>query len=1126
MNSRKIPGFSLVFFLVFLIFSLHTVCFPDSLYAKEKKANDRTGKAVSANENSDNIKSESLDNKSALEAETESAKTGTNQQSNVTVVKIENARHTEYEKNEKTGNEVIVLTGNVIMSVTKGDSTTTISASTVRYDRKTNILFAQGDVHVKQNGSTSGNQDATADSLLFNTSTLEGIFDNSRIVQYGDADSAISSKSTLVASSKLMGKNASGTMAFKHAVITFCDDEDPHWKIRASKAWLLPGGEFAFLNAVLYVGHVPVLYLPAFYYPKDELIFNPVVGFDRRRGYFVQTTTYLLGRKPLSVYSPADENSDGTFSFAHPSTLKEQEREGIVLHNLDKDFKGSTDNYLKLEADYYTTLGGMVGLDGAYKPQNNKFIKNVNGFFEIGFTDTIVYRNDVFSRYVSDGSVYKDRANFLGFETPFRYAGNFEFATKEPVVFTLSMPIYTDPYFLVDFASRQEYMDWIGFLTNGTGNKVTEEQKNTDIDKRKITSYTWQATASYSAHLPESVNPYITTLSMNAASSVLFNSVARTDSKFLLRPSDWQKYTPEREKFYPSLVTPIKFSAQIDGTIYTFSAAPGSRETAVKKETDILGPKENPDSDSLPQDDKSDSETAVSKTAASDRNQDGLFSMSDMPELNPANLPTVVQFERFNYSLSYDITPHYVTQNVYTPSSFRDDGSFDWAKKYSTYYEVESPVALTNNFSYGGNFFAVKNSLIFDPYYQHHPNLDGYTSKSARDAVRKSDYEARKIDLTSENKVSFRPFIYDPIFKNTGLDWDTNVRIIRTKFAGDADNPEWDYLTLDTTDDCITKNIVTGYLSAQETENTSQTLTLASSLPPREGENNVNFNLRFPHVSMNFGTGVDRIENADDTVEYRQKPFQQSLSVNLFKSFTFTESFNYDMAEEHKDSFKLALEWCGFQAGYTMMYTYGYDYNRTTGWVSRNDESFQPYSLSLAYISPSKKFRYWFNRITWAPSLETSFVYNMIKPTDSYFTFIPAITFRINQFLDIKFSSESRNDVVYRYFDEHTKYGEIITGEKNVFVDLFNSFAFWDTTLEKRKKSGFKLKKLKLSVAHNLHDWTFASDFVFQPKLVTDKAGKYKYSYEPYFSFLITWKPMSGVRAQIIDEYGDFQLNP
>ena len=55
------------------------------------------------------------------------------------------------------------------------------------------------------------------------------------------------------------------------------NEDDPHWHIDATRTWLLPGGELAMFNALLYVGYVPVLYLPAFYYPKDELVFNPVL---------------------------------------------------------------------------------------------------------------------------------------------------------------------------------------------------------------------------------------------------------------------------------------------------------------------------------------------------------------------------------------------------------------------------------------------------------------------------------------------------------------------------------------------------------------------------------------------------------------------------------------------------------------------------------------------------------------------------------------------------------------------------------------------------------------------------------------------------------------------------------
>lgn len=1026
------------------------------------------------------------------------------QDSNTTVVKIDYARHTDYEKDPDTGNEIIVLTGNVAMTVTKGESVTEISATMVRYDRKTSMLFAQGDVFVKQSGGSGGRQEAKANTLLFNTDTLEGIFDNSRIVRYGQEDSSIPSGSTLVASSKLMGSNSSGTMAFRHATITFCDDENPHWKIRASKAWMLPGGEFAFVNALLYVGHIPLLYLPAFYYPKDELVFNPVVGYDSRRGYFVQTTTYLLGRKPLSAYDTETSKNDGSFSFGKPSTLKEQRREGIVLHNLDKDYKGATDNYLKLTADYYTNLGGMVGIDGSFTPKDSIFLKNVKGFFDLGYSNTVFFRNEVFSIYGKgeDGYYkYHDRSNFLGNDLPFRYAGNFEIEGTSPFNYSVSMPVYSDPYFLIDYGGRQEYMDWVNFLTS-SGEKVTDVQKNIDDDERKVTSFNWDAKLSYSLPIPEVINPFLTTASVDFSSSVLFDSWKRTDKEFASMPSAWQTYSPERELFYPSLVTPVRLSAKVGGTFFSYSQI-------------------------MPEDDGTATEERKAKKEEGKRN--GVFSVEDLPELNSPSVPSLTKFEGFKYSLDWSVTPHYVTQNTYnTSTSFKENAEFDWDEKYSSYKEVETPIKLTSNSSYGGKFLSMTNSIQFDPYYQTHPELDGYTSESSKKSVRKADYEARKMDIEEANLVSFRPFVYDPIFRETGLDWSSTVKLLRTKFIGDADNPDWDYLTAEADDDkSITENLLKGYLAARESEKLSQKLTLSSSLPPREGEYDAALSLLFPHVEANFALGTERIESTDENEKesWKEKPFQQSLAVNLFKTFKFTESFNYNMQEQESDSLKYALSWSGFQTAYTKQRTYGYDYDKSKRvWTSEKEKKFQPYSLSFGYISPTKTFRYWRKRIAWAPSLETSLVWNLIKPTESYFIFIPAMTFRINQFMFLTFSSESRNSVVFRYVEDHTQYAGVLSGEKNVFVDLFNSFAFWDRSL--RKASGFKVKNFKITLAHNLHDWTFASSFVFKPKLETDENNRSRYNYDPYFSFLITWRPMSGLRTQVIDNYGQMQLNP
>ena len=45
------------------------------------------------------------------------------------------------------------------------------------------MLYAEGNVAITMKGGSSGNDTATANSLLLNTSTLEGVFDGGRIVQ-------------------------------------------------------------------------------------------------------------------------------------------------------------------------------------------------------------------------------------------------------------------------------------------------------------------------------------------------------------------------------------------------------------------------------------------------------------------------------------------------------------------------------------------------------------------------------------------------------------------------------------------------------------------------------------------------------------------------------------------------------------------------------------------------------------------------------------------------------------------------------------------------------------------------------------------------------------------------------
>ena len=701
-----------------------------------------------------------------------------------------------------------------------------------------------------------------------------------------------------------------------------------------------------------------------------------------------------------------------------------------------------------------------------------------------------------------------------------------------------------------DFDERSEYIDWLGFLMSGAGQTKEENDKSS-----QTSSFTWNATGSYTVPLPDAVKPFINSLSLSGInSSVAFSSKTRNssdDPEFYSREN--KNYSPERSFYYPSQVTPFKISSKISGTIIQYPPSVKKAKSAEKIKFDI--PLVAPEIISVPQNKSSKKESDASsteggsaenteRTAALAEQADGkeekaseetVLSEKDLPLLEPSQKHSLVTLGGLKYTLGYSINPQYTSQLSYNSSDLKKPGDFSWSNLYSSYYQVKVPSTLTSSFSYGGSFASMTNTLSFNPVYQEHPNLDGYTESSAS-SVRKTDYNARKLDLTGTNSVSFNPFAYSTVFKNTGLNWNTTVKVLRTEFLGDETNPEWDYITSDLTDsDSVTAHTLSATLSAVE-DKFSQVLTLSTTLPPQVDEYDASLKLTFPFLSLSFSSGVEQKSKDDET--FVLKPFKQSASLKLFDStLSLTESFNYELEDDYADALKIALSWNNLQLAYTMQYTNGYepkkdDQGKLTDWEMKTDKEFIPYSASLAYSTKSKTYRYWKNRITWAPSLSTSIVYDCLRPTNSYFRFAPSISFKINEFFELSFTSESRNSVIFRYFQDYIGYEDTIGGEKNPFVDLWNSFVFWsddaffDPDQTVRKSSGFKIKNLKISITHKLCDWDMSASLTFKPRAVTGDDNKKSYDYHPYFTFGVTWRPMASMKTQIVDEYGEWKLNP
>lgn len=1057
-----------------------------------------------------------------------------------TTINITNARSTSYEKDEETGDDLIVLDGAVHLSVENGSSTSEISADRITYNRKTEILFAEGNVAITTKASGSGGETTTANTLLLNTSTLEGVFDGGRVVQTQSDAINLPSGSTLIVFSDLFGKSTNNTIAFKNSSLTFCDEEVPHWHIDASRTWLLPGGEFAFFNALLYVGVVPVFYFPAFYYPKDELVFNPVFSIKKREGYSVQTTTYLIGRKSLSDSSSSSSSSSSStdgkeslkalYNFMKPSSLKQQKLEGLVLHNLDEDYSGDTSKYLKFMADWYSKLGYMVGIDGSFSP-SNQFISSVKFNTYLGMSNT-VYFDTTNQKYVSydpsTGLVSKDKSYFMGLEMPFRYGMNFDIGLKKPFTLNLSLPVYSDPFFSYDFLqNRNESMDWISFFVN----KDTDET----ISISEVTSFAWKLSGSYSPTIPSFLKPLINSSSFSFNSSFDFSSKNASNLLELdsnkERTSAWTSYTPLRKFYYPSTVTPLSASLSFSGTIFQYPKSAQSKSSAktvsflydLNKPEELMTPKE------LEAKQKAEAEAAQEETAGTETKEEVTEADSEeeketelKPEL-PVLASTVSSLSAatpFTYKLGYTFNSNLTSQVTYNSENVTNASNFDWNDIKSTMYTVKMPVSVNSDMNFYGSYLSMNNGVTYSPIWQRHPNTDGYKDSELKSLIL-SDYKAESQTVSNTNTISYKPFVYTDLFKETGVSWNSTIRLYQYKFIGDADNPEWEPSYVDFEDeDCVTVNTTNVTLAMNEGDGKfKQSLVLSAIMPPLLKQYTATLNFTFPYVNFSLSTGIKEPVKDAPREDWTKNALQQSASFTktLFgSSLKFTESYNYNRQNDYSDSLKLSLSWFNFSSSYICSYTNGADYQgEDAGWVLNDEKKFRPYSLSLAYSTPSKTYYKWFNRITFTPGLSTSITADLIRPTNSSFIFTPSLTFKINQFFNITFSSTSKNTVLYRYVQKSFGFDGLIPGEQNMFVDLFNSFAFGNR--DKRLASGFKLKSLNLTMSHELHDWSFNMTMKIEPRYVIDNGRKY-YDFSPYVSIGIVWNPMQSMKTTIVRE--------
>ena len=276
-------------------------------------------------------------------------------------IAVRAAHVAEYFTLDEAGETYLRLRGGVELAVTEAADATVhaIRADEVIFNQTTGFLTARG--KVEYTATTDEQVDTIqAHSLTLDTETFEAVFVHGRTEHEHDPGAG---PVRFTFRGDTVTRLADDTIVFDGARITSSPDPDtPNYEIRAERMWILTPGEWGIRNATLYVGRVPVLYLPFYFRPGDRLVFHPAVGVRDREGLFLNTTLYLRGRRteapqPFALLSTAD----GRYR---------EERHGLFLRPVAGAPAVDDDSFLKLMLDAYARLGFHAGVAGSFPGLN------------------------------------------------------------------------------------------------------------------------------------------------------------------------------------------------------------------------------------------------------------------------------------------------------------------------------------------------------------------------------------------------------------------------------------------------------------------------------------------------------------------------------------------------------------------------------------------------------------------------------------------------------------------------------------------------------------------------------------------------------------------------------------
>ena len=972
------------------------------------------------------------------------------------LLEIKSAKETQYFTIEQVDEDYVLLLGDVLVEIKEEEATHRIRAHRILLNETENILSAEGGIEYTLIKGTE-EEVFRGEQLTFNVNNWEGVFFSGGM----EADRNVGGETIRF---RFLGESISrlegNTVVIDRGQITSCDIEgDPHYHIQARKIWVLAPNEWAILNAVLYVGRVPLLYLPFFFHPGDEFFFHPAIGYRDPEGQFLQTTTYLIGQK---------KRSSSALSFLaateQSTTQYELERKGLFLRPIpDKPTVVDEDHFLKVMLDLYSRLGVFAGVEGSFPKADFK------GGVARSFMEFDV---------AAPNPEYRPEYRY-GMESSWNIGG-------DPHSFSGSFEYFSDPYFPRDFYNRAEDTG----LTRLLGIEPIEET-TTEAEKRALT---WELTGKmdfsdkFDTPLVKNLSfPYIT-------ANLLWENVGAG-------------YNPTTLKL-PSA------SFQMLGNLLsvTHPAAKGSvkaPEKAIPIPADLRPPRQPP---------QEQSRERPAEVQAPPPAPAPLPSLR--PPEPKRSVPVSLQKIPLQFDLSYQLRPKATMEQNFDKvtsapyySELDTQGTFSLDHKlrilenvflWSGNVSLEGDYRHYNRQSYplGANW----DKLVLNEQQNTRFNLkfsDGLDYFPFTD-----DPIFGKTSLSYDVGSTFYRYIrYDAItlggdYSGEFIQWDDDWFTVHSAQSA----LRWKMLGKDNTLS----------LSAQLPPRPGS---FTGSLDFRIWLLTTTVNSVFRDSDGAVGEWGDFGDWSFQPVVLRET-LQLSDEVNFSEELRFdvNQATGSGLLAKSVTSVNL---W-DLSGSFNMDYAKPQEFNfGTNSWQDAPGEALlRPSYITLSYNPVGKERLYWKNRIRIGASLNTSWSMNILQFTDNSLDFSLTFDFWLYRVLKLSLTTSSYNNRTFLYFPKLAdKLGQ---APVNLIPDLLSSFNFFDRSAREQSAFNLRSIKVEavhylhdwnLSLSYEGKPYLVETDP--GPPAVNE------YQWKSSFSIILQWQPIPELRSNIKREWND-----